>query len=179
MANIIEKIISNVIPAKGRYVEYSGQNFSLLKVDAPPSSGEGTWSPPGTIGIWDDEGWARFYFKYGWGDKDWLLIIDGGEGISSEAGGNEYIQKDIFQSEQFSYSLMNNISVKTLTQTPKNDIYSTNMRELLRNGVVVELMTVDVPAAPGEWRIYNGILEIYGNVTGDGDTYLIKYPSNQ
>ncbi len=178
MANIIEKILSNVIPAKGRYVEFGGQNFSLLKVDNPPAAAEGTWAPPGTIGIWDDNSWARLYFKYGFGDHDWILIIDGADGISSEAGGaDKSPQKDIFESLEFTYVGMDNISYVNLTQIPQNDINSTNMRELLRNGVVVENMTIDEPTAPGQWRIFNGKLEIYGNITDYGDTYLIKYPS--
>lgn len=50
-----------------------------------------------------------------------------------------------------------------------------DQRALLKNGLDVMTRVTGVPAATGEWRMFGGNLQIYGDITASGDTYRLRF----
>ena len=98
------------------------------------------------------------------------------ESSADGGGGFGKIHREYIESELFSYSALSGLSTIGLSKTATTDQFSVNMRELYRNGVVDAVMVELTPAAPNQWRIANDVLEIFGDVTGEGDTYIVRYP---
>ena len=102
-----------------------------------------------------------------------------GTGFSGLSGsGYDKIWKDYFASSNFTYDAQTGISTANspLTKTAHCGPDLIWHRELYRNGVVDTIMVIDSPTNPYEWRIANNTLEIFGDITEEGDLYLIRYP---
>jgi hypothetical protein len=98
------------------------------------------------------------------------------ESSADGGGGFGKIHREYIESELFEYSIDSGLSTVNLSKIPTTDLISVNMRELYRNGVVDSVMVDLAPTASNQWRIVNGVLEIFGDVTGEGDTYIVRYP---
>jgi hypothetical protein len=99
-----------------------------------------------------------------------LRVAAGGAGMPVKA------EKDDFTSASFSYS--GGLSTIATTVTADSHASIIGQRSLTKSGADVMTMVSGSPAAAGEWRINAGNLEIYGDVTGDGDTYRLRYHSS-
>jgi len=100
------------------------------------------------------------------------------EQSAADGGGGGFgkIHREYIESNMFEFSLITNLSTAVLIKVPTIDRDSVNMRELYRNGVVDAVMVDVTPSRSNQWRIVGNTLEIFGNVTDEGDTYIVRYP---
>ena len=100
------------------------------------------------------------------------------EQSAADGGGGGFgkIQREYIESDVFTFSIETGLSTSTLVKVPTTDADSVNMRELYRNGVVDAVMVDVTPFRSSQWRIVGNVLEIFGNVTDEGDTYIVRYP---
>jgi hypothetical protein len=100
---------------------------------------------------------------------DWVEVTFGGGTVIA-------LIRAEFAAAAFVHLLGPNISQHPIVGVPSPIPGLLDLRDLWRNGILMPTMVAGVPAAPGEWRLFGGNLEVFGNVTASGDDYTIRYP---
>jgi hypothetical protein len=100
---------------------------------------------------------------------DWVEVSGGG-GTSVAFDDTE------IAAAAFVYSGITGLSTFTIPSSPSSDAGLLKARSLWRNGVLEPTMVTGTPAADGEWRLNGTTLEVFGDVTGSGDDYYVRYP---
>lgn len=95
-------------------------------------------------------------------------------GTTAGSGSTVSFKREVIDAGSFVFN--SPVSEYTLAAVPDTAAGVLDARDLWRNGVLSPNMVSGVPAAPGEWRITGSTLQIFGDVQGSGDEYVVRYP---
>jgi hypothetical protein len=143
----------------------------LLQTDTPPvayTSGKGTvWVGDGTSG----STLGDLYFIHEFGSSAGSPI-----NLSTGGGLSLTVTPEAFASADFTWD--GSVSSVTLGQTPNTSSALTGLITISRNGVHdLDNVGPSAPTTDLEFRINGTDLEIGADITADGDTYRLVYPS--
>ena len=108
---------------------------------------------------------------------DMLAAVIAGidDALGGSGGGLQGVKSLLIESASFVFA--GSTSTYTLPESITTDAAYLEFNLLAKSGVLVmeNVGVSTTPTARGEYRVDGSTLEIYGDVTGDGDTYWIQY----
>jgi len=98
-------------------------------------------------------------------------------GATAGSGGGvvQGVAEESFVDTDFTWA--NPLSTVSVAETVDTNTDIVGIAKLTRNGVADQKRVSGVPAAANEWRLTaGGVLQVYGDVTAEGDDWVLTYP---
>ncbi len=89
------------------------------------------------------------------------------------------VRIDEIHSSAFSFNITTGLSSAALSATPDLSTALRGLCRLSQNGVEGWGLTDAPPAEPKTWRLLDGVIDLFGDVTGpDWSLFRVSYPSS-